>query len=253
MPRPNAPRVDAADRDAQALELRADGASYRQIAERLGVSISTAWTCVERGLDRTRREPADRLRVLEGERLDRLQDAAVQVLQARHVVVSGGKVVKGADGSPLVDHGPTLAAVRTLLAVQERRAKLFGLDAPVKVDAKLLTIDELDRQIAQVQAEMDALDRAEGRDPYERKRQEADKLVYELAAHAGWNVDERVQVHDRVLDFWKRWKDNQAAFRDVPAFVAAALETAVMILALPPDQHERLAGQIERFLMERTP
>jgi transposase len=109
MPRPNAPRVDAAQRDAQALELRAAGASYRQIADRLGVSVSTAWGCVERGLDRTRREPADRLRLLELERLDRLQVEAVQVLRAQHYVVQAGEVVTH-NGQEVVDHGPTLAA-----------------------------------------------------------------------------------------------------------------------------------------------
>ena len=97
MPRPNAPRVDAAQRDAQALELRAAGATYRQIAQRLGVSVSTAHECVTRGLDRTRREPAEQLRELELERLDRLQVEATKVLAARHVIVQAGKVVVDED------------------------------------------------------------------------------------------------------------------------------------------------------------
>jgi hypothetical protein len=36
------------------------------------------------------------------------------------------------DGAPLLDDAPVLAAVDRLLKVQERRAKLLGLDVPVK-------------------------------------------------------------------------------------------------------------------------
>src|SRR5215207_7359295 len=125
MARPNsAPRVDAAGRDARALELRAGGASFRVIADRLGVSVSTAWKCVDRGLAATRQEPSGKLRKLERERLDRLTVEAVQVLQAHHVVVSGGKIVTDDDGQPLVDHSPTLAAINTLVRLMERRARV---------------------------------------------------------------------------------------------------------------------------------
>jgi hypothetical protein len=100
------PRVDAAERDVTALELRAAGASFRGIADRLSVSVSTAWKCVDRGLAATRQEPSGKL---ERERLDRLTVEAVQVLQAHHVVVSGGKIVVDDDtGRPC--RGPAALA-----------------------------------------------------------------------------------------------------------------------------------------------
>jgi hypothetical protein len=256
MARPNsAPRVDAAERDAPAMELRALGATFRQIAERLGVSVSTAHKCVDRGLAATRQEPSAKLRILERERLDHLQRETARVLAAAHVVVQGGKVVVDEDtGQPLVDHGPRLAAVNTLLRVMERRAKLEGLDAPTRHDisARFHTIDELDREIAELENLLGERAEKEGVDLYQRKREQANRLVEDLAGQVGWDIEERQQVHDRVLGFWTAWKDDQRALRDVPGFIAASLDMAVMILALPPAQAELLADQIERHLLERT-
>jgi hypothetical protein len=252
MPRPNAPRVDAAQRDAQALELRAAGASYRQIAGRLSISVSTAWACVERGLVRTRREPADQLRTLEAERLDRLQAQAVKALEAQHVVIQGGAVVADSQGNPYVDYGPTLAAVRALLAVQERRARLFGLDAPTKVDARVMTIDQIDARIAELEAQLDTQDLAAGRDPYARKHRKANELVEELAARNDIDARERAEVHTHVIAFWNAWRNDQRALRDVEGFIAEALDVCVRVMALPADQTEQLAASIERYFRGRV-
>jgi DNA-directed RNA polymerase specialized sigma24 family protein len=119
------------------MELRAAGATYRQIADLLGVSTSTAWKCVDRGLMATRQEPADKLRPLELVRLDHLQAVAVEVLRAKHALIQGGKLVLDERGQPYTDHGPVLAAINTLLRIQERRAHIAGLDAPTRVDATL--------------------------------------------------------------------------------------------------------------------
>jgi hypothetical protein len=252
MPRPTSPNVDAADLDGQCLELRRYGNTYRQIAAQLGISPANAHKRVTRGLDRTRREPGDALRELELERLDQLQVEATKVLAGNHVVIQGGKVVRDKQGEPYRDHGPTLAAIRTLLQVQERRARLLGLDAPTRVDARVLTIDELDRQIAELETLLGETADREGVDLYQRKHEQASKLVEDLAGQAGVDYHERQQVHDQVLIFWNAWKDNQRASRDVPGFIAAALDTAIMILALPAEQAEELASQVERFLLERA-
>jgi len=47
--------------------------------------------------------------------------------------VSNGQVVK-MEGQPLEDDGPVLSAIDTILKIESRRAKLLGLDAPVKTD-----------------------------------------------------------------------------------------------------------------------
>jgi transposase len=148
-------RAETLDREARAIDLRRNGATYDQIAERLGVSTSAAHLMVKRALDRHLAEAVPDVRKLELDRLDQLQVAAVTVLRREHHVVQAGKVVyvRNAAGAevPLRDDGPTLAAVRTLLDIQARRARLLGLDAPTKVDVKVLTVDQMDDRIAELE------------------------------------------------------------------------------------------------------
>ena len=254
MPRPTAPRVDAADMDARCLDLRRTGATYREIARTVGLSVANVHGRVARSLDRTRREPADALRGLELERLDALQVAATKVLATNHVVIQGGKVVRDKQGEPYRDHGPTLTAIRTLVQVQESRRRLLGLDAPTKHDisARFHTIDELDREIAELENLLGERAEQEGVDLYQRKHQKANELVEDLAGRHGIDYHERAAVHTATIAFWEQWKTSGRALRNVAEFISAALDNAVTILGLPADEQEALALEIERFLLERT-
>ncbi|MGH8965824.1 MAG: hypothetical protein ACRDXB_10920, partial [Actinomycetes bacterium] len=98
---------DTAQRDARAAELRGRGNSYRAIASELGYqSPASAHEAVQRALAAIVEEPAQDVRRLELERLDTLYEAALKVLERRHVHVSGGTVVRvrvlGEDGAPIV-------------------------------------------------------------------------------------------------------------------------------------------------------
>jgi hypothetical protein len=102
-----------AARAQQALDLRIAGATYRQIATSLAVSLKTAYRAVQAALgelDDEVQQRAERLRELEAARLDRL-----------NVALANG--IKSGDPRAVV------AAVR----VMERRAKLLGLDAPTTI------------------------------------------------------------------------------------------------------------------------
>ena len=68
--------------------------------------------------------------------LDDLAAKALTIMNATHYAIApGGKtVVDPITGGPLVDHGPNLAAIDRLLRIQERQAKVTGLDAATKVD-----------------------------------------------------------------------------------------------------------------------
>jgi Homeodomain-like domain len=104
----------AAARRQKALDLRIAGARYRQIGAQLGVSYQTAYRDVQTALGELatlQAGKAERLRELEVERCDKLQLALWP--KAR----SGDE-----------------KAVRTLIAVMDRRAKLLGLDAPTKLE-----------------------------------------------------------------------------------------------------------------------
>ncbi len=107
-PRPSKHRLAALDREVAALDLRRAGCTYDVIARRLGYSNrSGAWHAVRAGLTATLQEPADALRAMELERLDRLQ------------VAIWDKATSG-----------NLRAVDRVLTIMKRRSALLGLDAP---------------------------------------------------------------------------------------------------------------------------
>jgi hypothetical protein len=102
---------EIAGRWASALELRKAGVSFPQIARRLGYSgPGAAFKAVQSALDATLREPAESLRTLEAERLDRLMLGVWQRATAGDA-----------------------KAVDNVLKIMDRRARLLGLDAPRKV------------------------------------------------------------------------------------------------------------------------
>jgi hypothetical protein len=78
------------------------------------------------------------------------------VLEAEHHVTQVGRLVRGPDGEPLRDHGPTLAAIDRLLKIMERRAKLVGLDAPVRARVEVVDEATVDRAIAELELELAA-------------------------------------------------------------------------------------------------
>lgn len=108
-------RIEAAEEtQVKALEYRKMGLSYSQIAEKLGLgSPQTAWNAVESALKRTLQEPADDVRKMELARLDAMWIKPYLAAQA----------------------GDTFA-VGTCLNIMNRRARLLGLDAPVKTEGK---------------------------------------------------------------------------------------------------------------------
>jgi len=98
-------------RQVQALKLRQAGLHYYQIAQKMGVVTSTAFRLVTEALVATIQEPADAVRALEMERLDRL----TQVLEKR---IKDGKDDK---------------AISSYMKVMDHRAKILGLYAPVTI------------------------------------------------------------------------------------------------------------------------
>lgn len=123
-----------AERAAAAIDLRAQGRTYQQIADELGYADKgQAWRAVERGKLAILKEPVERLIQTEAERLDELYVEALEVLSREHVTVSHGKVVCDETGTPILDDGPRLAALDRLVKIRESYRKLHGLDAEKKV------------------------------------------------------------------------------------------------------------------------
>jgi hypothetical protein len=138
-------RAEVAERRATAMRLKAAGKTLDEIMaevpgyrSRAAVSQDISRALQQRVRDEG--EAADELRALELERLDALYKAAWEVLERPHLTVSHGKVVKltRPDGTEMTlrDDAPTLQAIDRLLRIAERRAKLLGLDSPVKLETR---------------------------------------------------------------------------------------------------------------------
>lgn len=105
--------VTTAQSEERALDLRRTGASYREIATALNMSLGNAHKLVKRGLTRNLakcNELADEIRTLELDRLDALQTYLWE------------KARRG-----------NATAIDRVLKIMERRARLLGLDKPERV------------------------------------------------------------------------------------------------------------------------
>jgi hypothetical protein len=151
----------SAERDADAARLRDTGMGYKEIAEQLGYcDKGQAWRGVQRTLTEIVREPAEKLRQTEANRLDDLYVDALNILERDHVMVSHGKIVYGEDGRALLDDGPKIAAIRELRQIRESYRKLFGADAAKQIDIALEQRIDLDAQLVTdaLTAALDAID-----------------------------------------------------------------------------------------------
>jgi hypothetical protein len=107
----SAHRIAEIERRTQALRYRKAGLSYEQIGAQMSITRQAAYQLVRKSLDSMQAENVESLRTLENERLD-------DMLRAIYATATKG------------DTG----AIDRILRIMERRAKLWGLDAPVKQD-----------------------------------------------------------------------------------------------------------------------
>lgn len=108
----------AAERDRKIIKLRASGWPLEAIAEAVGASERTVRRVVARRLEELRHEI----------RLDTGQLLARHVLELEHLRQRLSPLLAATD--PL----HRLGAVRTFLQLQEREARLLGLDQPMRVE-----------------------------------------------------------------------------------------------------------------------
>lgn len=130
-------------RREEALRLRNRGVTWQEIADRLGYdSAPSAAQDLRRALDQRREELSlslDQYREKQLASIDMQRRAVIGVLEAFHYTVNNGMIVAGPDGNPLLDDAPILRAVDRLKALDEREARLLGLDAPVSTTGTVVT------------------------------------------------------------------------------------------------------------------
>jgi hypothetical protein len=148
--------LKGAERDREACRLRSRRCSYQEISDQLGYgNASNARRAVQKALESTPRDAAEELIQLELDQLDMMTAAVFEVLEANHYVVSQGRLIHLHDGAPpLTDDAPVLTAVDRLLKIQERRAKLLGLDSPTVSKVEVITESAVDRAIAELEAQL---------------------------------------------------------------------------------------------------
>lgn len=117
-PRGGLPNPEVVAREQEVVRLRRGGLTWDMIGDRLGIHLTTARAAYERALKRVVQEDIEEIRKLEGERLDIAQAAIWET------------VLKGDNTS-----------INTLIRIMERRAKLLGLDQPIKIQSEVITYD----------------------------------------------------------------------------------------------------------------
>lgn len=133
MRRKNDPAV--IEKERKVLEMRLAGITFELIAKQVGfASAGACYNAYKRALIRTLQEPADAVREAELARLDRLmQGVWTQALRGEN------------------------RSVESVLKIMDRRAKLLGLDAPVKQQVEVNTHDRdsIDSEVARLVAILD--------------------------------------------------------------------------------------------------
>jgi hypothetical protein len=130
----------------KAFDLMLTGMDVRSIAPLCGVTKSTVSRWITARLQQlavAQNEKTEKWRALELAKLDRLEVHTDAVLTSHHVTVDAGQIiylsetdrVTGAvTTTPLLDDAPVLEAVKVKLQIAAQRAKLLGLNAPVKLE-----------------------------------------------------------------------------------------------------------------------
>ena len=138
------------DRDAELVKLRREGWTFEAIGARFDFTRQFAH---KRYWQLMKEHVASEVSEYRAEQLDRydwLIREAVAVLGRDHVVISQGRVmregkpeideesgeavIREGHGSPLLDDGPKLAAIREIRAIEAQRTELLGTKTPVKVE-----------------------------------------------------------------------------------------------------------------------
>ena len=125
------------EQDYEAAKMAAQSIPRVQIAKHFKVSPSTVTQMIQRSFkDVPTGWGVEELRRIEMMKLDELEERARKVLTGKHVFVTQlGKVVWEDEDSKVAYQNDALVleAIRTMITLQGRRAKLLGLDAPSKV------------------------------------------------------------------------------------------------------------------------
>jgi DNA-binding CsgD family transcriptional regulator len=164
----SAKSIREAERRAEILRLRLDGHSLSAIGDRMGIRADSVHDIITRALRAMTQDPSQELLTLELARLESLYAEAMSAVRAFTPVLHNGKIVQipvidsngqtvkdPESGQPLTcvaqDRQPVLAGIACAIRISERRAKLLGLDAPIRAQTNLtVSSDEPERDLSKL-------------------------------------------------------------------------------------------------------
>lgn len=165
------------DREARAIEMRAQGESFQSIATTLGYSdASGASKAYHRALKRRPAQNVDEIRAQEGERLEYLWRKTSEVIEnppPAHSAI-GKIVIDTRTGEPVLDQSVKIRAITEYRHLSESYRKMCGVD----ITAKALEQDPLQLPWWQ---DFEARYTAKCQEAFDL-RQECDRLRLELAS-----------------------------------------------------------------------
>ena len=133
----------------QVLLLRNQGVSMFEISQRLQIPESTAYTRLDMAL-KARIDPAvDEYRKQQDSELDR------QYMRHEQAVLRYEDIINANESNQAVVMGALAGrekSIQAQLRVMERKARLYGLDAPVKVEATAPAVTEQDLDLTEMLA-----------------------------------------------------------------------------------------------------
>jgi hypothetical protein len=135
-------RLRIEQRRAKAIHLKTVvGLTWEQVAEQCGYNDKAhAFNDISRALKqqaRANKKSLEELVEQQDIRLDAMRQRTYAIMVAPAYVIQGGKFVLDSDGNKVRDNGPALAALSTLLRIEERWSNLHGTDASKKLEIAL--------------------------------------------------------------------------------------------------------------------
>jgi hypothetical protein len=154
--------IEQARRDNEAVELRVQGLTFREIATRLEVAPQTAKNMVDRACASVPVEAVTQLRQVQLSRYDFQRRVALRLLAANNPLIQNGRVImvekEQADGriinEPVTDVGPKFRALAELRKIEDSIAALCGTPMPKRMELNVITEDAVDAAIKKLEYEL---------------------------------------------------------------------------------------------------
>ena len=129
-----------------------DGTKYTlaRVADMMDCSVFRVQKLLNKYTPKLLEKDASHHRDIEIGKLDLLEERLWNMIDEDYYTVSQGHVVYMETGDPVPDIDPIMKIIDRLLKVMERRAKLLGLDKPVRVEATVTTVDNMDMELARM-------------------------------------------------------------------------------------------------------